>query len=834
MGTSTRVDAGAYQVPTVNFSVDQTSISEIGGVATLTVAVSPGLPFPVTVTPTFGGTAVLGSDYTASATSVTIPAGSTTGTATITLTAQNSTSNSNASPGNTITVTSATATEGAEAIIASPPLSVTITPVNLKVSLALTSTSFSEASGTSTLTATLDPGQTPVDEPIIITIGFTPAATNGAVINTNYTSSGTTLTIPANGTTSSNSITLTGLNPGVYGYNTTATVAIASANIASAGATGSIPFTVLNVDLPPVSLSISNTSFNDAGGTAYVTASIPNGAPTTQPLQVALTFTPATTNSAVLGTNYSVAGATAAASGDPNSNPANFNAGTNTITIPAGVTSDSIVLTGISLGKYGPNFGASLAIASVSPSTAAVVGGTSSESFTVLNTTPPPVSLSLSNTSFNDSGGTATLTASIPTGGAPLTAPVEVYLSFAPSGTNGAVLGTNYSVAASSANPGAWNNSTQVLTIAAGATSASVVLTGLSTGKYGPSLNANVSILQVTGDAVSAGGTPPTFTVVNTEAAPIILTISNATFPDNGGSAVVTVAINYAGNAPAQANIPVVLDFSGIAPNPAVLGTNYTIVGSSTVWNAATQTLTIAAGTMSSSIILNGIPTTTYNPDLQAQVFLANVSGNAVVDPSMLSNPANPTSIIPLPFTITDNLNPPVTLTLANPTFLENGTTNLTVSLPAAALQNVTVTLGFTPATTNGAVLGVDYTVSGASTVFNAATNTVTILAGTSSTTLTISGIPGSFVARTSASPSRRPHPRSPTSRIRRPSARQLFNRPSCRKFPSPMSTSPISRPPRRSSSRSMSRHLSYPRSIITRAMAPPRRASITPRRAAR
>ena len=86
---------------------------------------------------------------------------------------QNSTSNSNASPGNTITVTSATATEGAEAIIASPPLSVTITPVNLKVSLALTSTSFSEASGTSTLTATLDPGQTPVDEPIIITIGFT-------------------------------------------------------------------------------------------------------------------------------------------------------------------------------------------------------------------------------------------------------------------------------------------------------------------------------------------------------------------------------------------------------------------------------------------------------------------------------------------------------------------------------------------------------------------------------------------------------------------------------------------------------------------------------------
>ena len=93
-------------MPTVNFSVDQTSISEIGGVATLTVAVSPDLPFPVTVTPTFGGTAVLGSDYTASATSVTIPAGSTTGTATITLTAQNSTSNSNASPGNTITVTS--------------------------------------------------------------------------------------------------------------------------------------------------------------------------------------------------------------------------------------------------------------------------------------------------------------------------------------------------------------------------------------------------------------------------------------------------------------------------------------------------------------------------------------------------------------------------------------------------------------------------------------------------------------------------------------------------------------------------------------------------------
>ena len=61
-----------------------TPIAENGGTSTITATLSASQAFTVTVYLTFTGTATYGTDYTASGTSITIPAGSTTGTITIT------------------------------------------------------------------------------------------------------------------------------------------------------------------------------------------------------------------------------------------------------------------------------------------------------------------------------------------------------------------------------------------------------------------------------------------------------------------------------------------------------------------------------------------------------------------------------------------------------------------------------------------------------------------------------------------------------------------------------------------------------------------------------
>ena len=69
--------------PSVTLAVNNSSISETGGTATLTATLSAVSAFPVTVDLGFTGTATNVTDYTRSGTQITIPAGSLTGTATV-------------------------------------------------------------------------------------------------------------------------------------------------------------------------------------------------------------------------------------------------------------------------------------------------------------------------------------------------------------------------------------------------------------------------------------------------------------------------------------------------------------------------------------------------------------------------------------------------------------------------------------------------------------------------------------------------------------------------------------------------------------------------------
>ena len=71
-------------LPTVSLSLTGNPLAEAAGAATVTTTLSATYPLPVTVNLAFSGTATLTTDYTRSATSIVIPALSTTGTVTLT------------------------------------------------------------------------------------------------------------------------------------------------------------------------------------------------------------------------------------------------------------------------------------------------------------------------------------------------------------------------------------------------------------------------------------------------------------------------------------------------------------------------------------------------------------------------------------------------------------------------------------------------------------------------------------------------------------------------------------------------------------------------------
>src|SRR5207244_2057521 len=81
-GTGTIIDDDAP--PSVTLNLSGSPMAEAGGVATVTATVSAVSGQPVTVNLAFSGTATMTNDYLPSATSIMIPAGSTTGTITLT------------------------------------------------------------------------------------------------------------------------------------------------------------------------------------------------------------------------------------------------------------------------------------------------------------------------------------------------------------------------------------------------------------------------------------------------------------------------------------------------------------------------------------------------------------------------------------------------------------------------------------------------------------------------------------------------------------------------------------------------------------------------------
>jgi elongation factor P hydroxylase len=230
-GTITESDP----VPTVQFSTASQSVNENGGALTVTVTLTGAIDAPAAVPITFGGTAVQGTDYTASATSVTIPAGVTSATFTITPIDDNQFSSSN----KTVLVGFGILTNASAGTPASDTVTIAESDPQPTVSFASATQSANENGGTFTVTVNLS-AVSGVDTTIPFTLGGT------AVSSTDY--SGVTaspLVIAAGQTTG----TITGALPPDPGPNKTLTFTLGAPTNATLGATATDALTI--VEPPP-------------------------------------------------------------------------------------------------------------------------------------------------------------------------------------------------------------------------------------------------------------------------------------------------------------------------------------------------------------------------------------------------------------------------------------------------------------------------------------------------------------------------------------------------------------------------------------------------------
>ncbi len=352
--------------PTVAWtSSAQSSVAE-SGTLTVTAQLSAISGQAVTVPFTVTGTATSGTDYSITASPISISAGATTGTATITIT-----SDTVDEANETVIVTMGTptnATAGSTTVHTA-----TITDDDSAPSVFFTSSSQSSSgeSGTMTVTAQLSAvsGQD-------VSVPFT--VTGTATSGTDYTITSSPISISAGSTTGTATITIT--SDTVDEADETVIVTMGTPTNATAGATTVHTATITDDDAAPtVSWTSSSQSSVSESGTLTVTAQLS----TVSGQTVTIPFT--LSGSATSGTDYSVT-----------ATPLTISAGSTTAAATITITADSV------------SEGNETAILTMGTPTNATAGSTTTHTATITDDDTVGVTIAESGGSTNVTEGSAT------------------------------------------------------------------------------------------------------------------------------------------------------------------------------------------------------------------------------------------------------------------------------------------------------------------------------------------------------------------------------------------------------------------------------------------
>ncbi len=252
----------ARPLPTVTFTSASQSSANESGTMTVTAQLSATSPVNVTVPFTVTGTATGGTDYTITASPITITAGNMTGTATITIT-----SDALDEPNETVILTMGAPTNAAQGATTVHTATITDDDATPTVSFTTASQSSANESGTMTIAVQLSAasGQT-------VTVPFT--VTGSATgSGTDYTITASPITITA-GTTTAN-ITITIATDAITEGNETVIVTMGSPTNATQGATTVHTATITDDDSPGITVTpTSGLTTTEAGGQATFTVKL--------------------------------------------------------------------------------------------------------------------------------------------------------------------------------------------------------------------------------------------------------------------------------------------------------------------------------------------------------------------------------------------------------------------------------------------------------------------------------------------------------------------------------------------------------------------------------
>ena len=649
-------DEGA---PTVALVLSPSSISENGGVSTVTATLSG--PSSEAVTVTVSATPVspaVSGDFTLSGSTLTIGAGSTTGTGTVTVTAVN---NNVDTPDRTVTVSGSVT--GGNGVPAPSDRTLTITDDEgaPTVALVLSPSSISENGGVSTVTATLSG---PSSEAVTVTVSATPVS---PAVSGDFTLSGSTLTIGAGSTTGTGTVTVTAVNNNVDTPDRTVTVSGSVTGGNGVPAPSDRTLTITDDEgAPTVSLVLNPSSIGENGGVSTVTATL--SGPSSEAVTVTVSATPV--SPAVSG-DFTLSGSTLTIG-------AGSTTGTGTVTVTAvnnnvDTPDRTVTVSGSVTGGNG-------------------VSAPSSQRLTITDDEGvPTVALVLSPSSISENGGVSTVTATL---SGPSSEAVTVRVSATP---------------VSPAVSGDFTLSGSTLTIGAGSTTGTgtVTVTAVNNNVDTPDRTVTVSGSVTGGNGVPAPS-DQTLTITDDEGAPTVaLVLSPSSISENGGVSTVTATLS------GPSSEAVTVTVSATPVSPAVSG-DFTLSGSTLTIGAGSTTGT---GTVTVTAVNNNVDT----PDRTVTVSGSVTGGNGVPAPSDRT------------LTITDDEGAPtVSLVLDQPSIIENGgVSTVTAALSGPSSEAVTVTVSATAVSPAAAE---DFTLSG---------TTLTIAAGqtTSTGTVTVTAV---------------------------------------------------------------------------------------------
>lgn len=260
-------DGEIIPAPIVTLSINPSSVSEDGGVSTITATLSETTTSNVTVTISITGGTASASDYQLSSTSIVIPTGSLSATSTLTG------STDDVYEGNETVIVEITAVGGGNATEHSTPQIETITLEDSEtipvVTLSLDQSSIFEDTGVSDIIATLS-NKTTAD------VSVTIAVTGGTASASDYSLSSTTIVILSDSI--SGKQTATSQTDIIYEGDETVIIEITAVSGGSAieHATPQIETLTLidNEPIPLVTLSANPLGISEEGGVSTITATL--------------------------------------------------------------------------------------------------------------------------------------------------------------------------------------------------------------------------------------------------------------------------------------------------------------------------------------------------------------------------------------------------------------------------------------------------------------------------------------------------------------------------------------------------------------------------------